>query len=72
MKIVYSPHARKRMRLRGIRASDIQTVIKAPNKVFYSAPRHRYIVSKHLREKELEVVYTIESLKIIVITTYFI
>ncbi len=72
MKILYSQHAHKRLRARGISPADVKKVIRQPDRFNPSPERNRHIVSKTQNGKILEVIYTIEQSDIIVITAYYI
>ena len=70
MEITYSPHAKKRLRERNIHKSEITLVLAKPDSKVYSG-RNRIIVNKKFKQHILEVIYVIESGKIIIITTYY-
>lgn len=70
MKIIYSPHAQKRLWERKISKDAVFLTIQSPDQQTL-ADRGRMIVRKNLGNRILEVIYVIENNKIIVITLYY-
>lgn len=70
MKIEYSKHGGQRIKFRGISKRDIKEVLDNPNKVKKSY-RNRYIYSKRLESRYIEVVIVNEAGKMVVITAYY-
>jgi hypothetical protein len=70
MKVEYSPHSQKRLKLRGIAKAQVLLAILKPDAVL-SASRNRLIARKKLNGKTLEVIYVKESGKIVIITLYY-
>lgn len=69
MKISYSLHAKKRLAERKISKIDVRQTISLPGKLLLG-DRNRIVVSKKLEHKILEVIYTQEGRKIIIVTAY--
>jgi hypothetical protein len=70
LEIRYSPHAKKRLRERGISENQVRLTLANPDKVS-SADRDRFIVRKKMKQKSLEVIYVKENGKIIIRTYAF-
>jgi hypothetical protein len=70
MKIVYSPHALKRLKQRKILVVEVLKTLKNPDNEFDSA-RNRKIVNKRFSRRTLEIVYVIENKTLIIITLYY-
>jgi hypothetical protein len=70
MEIRYSPHAKKRLRERGISENVVRLTLANPDKVS-SADRDRFIVRKKMKQKSLEVIYVKENGKTIIRTYAF-
>ena len=68
--IIFTKHARDRMRERNIFKSDIIKVILNPDKI--QREDRRVIASKKINRKSLEIVYVIEDNKKIILTCYYI
>jgi hypothetical protein len=70
MRFRLSSHAKKRIKERKVRKSEIAQVLARPDRTTYG-DRNRIIVNKKFNQKILEIVYVIESKEIIVITLYY-
>lgn len=70
MKIEYSKHADQRIKFRKISKRDVKEVLDNPDKVKKSY-RNRYIYSKRLESRYIEVVIVNEAGKMVVITAYY-
>ncbi len=70
MAIVYSDHAKLRMRHRGILKSDVENTILHP---YFTVPSRlkRSIVVKRFGDKYLKVIYEKSNDKITVVTVYW-
>ena len=67
--IIFTKHAKDRMKERGILKRDIEKVLLNPDKIHRE--NHRIIASKTINKKILEVVYIIENSKKIILTCYY-
>ncbi|MBI2004893.1 DUF4258 domain-containing protein [Patescibacteria group bacterium] len=70
MKVVYSPHARKRMKLRGITAPQVRTIIDSPSATVKQANGRIKAVGTLANGNALMVIYKETKSKIIIVTTY--
>lgn len=70
MKIIFTEHAKQRIKERKIEEKDVIYTLFAPDK--YQPTYHdRICVSKKIGNKTLEIIYTEEKEKMIVITCYY-
>ena len=69
MKIVYSPHAQKRMIERRISKSQIRLTLLDPDLVLQSS-RSRLIARKQFGPTTLDIIYVVEHNQTVVITLY--
>jgi len=70
MKIQYSPHAKKRLKQRGITKDQARLAVLNSDYA-QQTDRNRIIARKKLNGKTLEIIYVKENGKIIVITLYY-
>jgi hypothetical protein len=70
MRFRLSPHAKKRIKERKVKKSEIAQALARPDRTTYG-DRNRIIVNKKFNQKILEIVYVIENKGIIVITLYY-
>ena len=68
--LIYTTHARLRMRQRGIRARDIEATVHAPNRVTNSFGS-RLVAQRDVGGRTLEVVYKRLNHTVVVITVYW-
>jgi len=68
--IIFTKHARDRMRERRILKSEAKKVILNPDKI--QRENRRVIVSKRINKESLEIVYVTENSKKIILTCYYI
>lgn len=70
MKVVFTEHAKQRLKERKIEGKDVIYTLFAPDKY---KPTHtdRICVSKKIGSKILEIIYTEEKENMIVITCYY-
>ena len=68
--IIFTKHAKDRMRERGILKSDIEKVILNPDKI--QREDGRVTASKKINKEILEIVYVIENHNKIILTCYYI
>ena len=68
--IIFTKHARDRMRERRILKSGIEKVILNPDRI--QRENGRVVVSKRINRKSLEIIYVIEDNKKIILTCYYI
>jgi hypothetical protein len=69
-RFIYTDHAHQRIKERGVSQAQIEETILHPDKISKSF-KGRTIVHKEFKGKKLEVVYSRENHKIIVITAYW-
>jgi len=67
--IIFTKHARDRMRERRILKQDIKKIIANPDKI--QRENNRIIVSGKINKEKLEIVYIIENKKKIILTCYY-
>ena len=67
--IIFTKHAKDRMKERGILKRDIEKVLLNPDRIHRE--NHKVIASKIINKKILEVVYIIENSKKIILTCYY-
>ncbi len=70
MEIIYSPHAKKRLRERKISKAAVIQTIKKPDKEL-SSDRNRIIAQRYFGNRILEVIYVKENNQIVIITLYY-
>lgn len=70
MKIIYSPHAKKRLRERKISKATVILAIKDPDKELLG-DRNRIITRRRFGNRILEVIYVKENNQIIITTLYY-
>jgi len=70
MKIIFTDHAKERVKERGIRISDINKAIKSPTAHLWTYPPAMKI-QKIINGKTLEVIYENKGQIIILITAYY-
>lgn len=66
--IIYTKHAIKRIKERGISKSDIEKVIKNPDHI--QRDNNRIIANKKVNKRTLEIVFIKEDRKTIILTCY--
>jgi len=59
MTIEFSPHAKKRIRIRGIAEADVISALKNPDKILFDEDTGNFIAVKKINDKILVVVYFI-------------
>jgi len=67
--IIFTKHAKDRMKERRILKRDIEKVLLNPDRIHRE--NHKIIAAKTINEKILEVVYIIENSKKIILTCYY-
>ena len=67
--IIFTKHAKDRMKERGILKRDIEKVLLNPDRIHRE--NHKIIAAKTINKKILEVVYIIENSKKIILTCYY-
>ena len=67
--IIFTKHARNRMKERGILKRDIEEILLNPDRI--RRENHKIIAAKTINKKILEVVYIIENSKKIILTCYY-
>lgn len=70
MKVIFTEHARKRLKERKIEEKDVIYTLFTPDK-YQPTHSNRICVSKKISSKILEIIYTEEKEKMIVITCYY-
>ena len=70
MKLNFKPHAQTQINYRNISIEDIKSVIRYPDNS-YRTFGNRIVSQKNFTEGVLEVVYTTDGKKYIIITTYY-
>ena len=70
MKVLYSPHAKKRLLDRKISGAEVLLTLFEPDNQVY-AERSRIIANKKFKSYTLEVVYVVEDNDIIIVTLYY-
>ncbi len=70
MKIIFSDHAKKRMRERGIENWEIEHLLKHPSYTKKSFDKRRIVVGE-IKDRKLKIVYTEEESYLKVISVMF-
>lgn len=67
MQIIYSNHAKKRMKLRGIEEFEVEHILKYPSYIKKSAENRREAVGE-LKNREIKIIFIKEENYIKIIT----
>jgi hypothetical protein len=70
MEIIFTEHARTRLKERGISEKDVQTAITSPDKTLPGYANKR-VIQKKIKNKNLVVIFVSENKSKIIITTYW-
>ena len=70
VKLVYTTHARLRMRQRGIGVRQIEVTVRSPDRVVRSFGG-RLLVQRTIGSRQLEVIYRNAHLSAVIITAYW-
>ena len=67
-KIIFTRHAKSRMRERGISQTEVKEAIKTPGSTFRGRKGDLNVIKEFDKERRIRVVYVIENEQLIIIT----